>query len=218
MLPRRRDGPVCPLLAGSCKGRWPAYHHRARRPDGRLRLRALPRSGGGKSGLHGNTVPGNARRGRLQGKCHRKQTAGRDPNSDLPARLKGCGKSAPRARQRERHGKPHREQDQIGTACRQPQPSGAEAGRRCFRAAVRVGRARRPVTGVPDEWPSSAVAAEHRTRLTGRLAASLRTLPLRAPAFPAQKKHNKNKKRSLAGRRDRRASRTPANFAGTQSR
>src|SRR5499426_2838175 len=34
------------------------------------------------------------------------------------ARVKGCGKSAPRARQRERHGKPHREQDQIGTTRR----------------------------------------------------------------------------------------------------
>src|SRR3546814_5991690 len=33
------------------------------------------RRAGGKSGLHGNTVPGNARRGRPQGKCHRKQTA-----------------------------------------------------------------------------------------------------------------------------------------------
>jgi len=30
---------------------------------------------GGKSGLHGSMVPGNARRGRPQGKCHRKQTA-----------------------------------------------------------------------------------------------------------------------------------------------
>ncbi len=29
---------------------------------------------GGKSGLHGRTVPGNARRGRPQGKRHRKQT------------------------------------------------------------------------------------------------------------------------------------------------
>ena len=29
----------------------------------------------GKSGLHGNTVPVNGRRGRPQGKCHRKQTA-----------------------------------------------------------------------------------------------------------------------------------------------
>src|SRR3546814_17423041 len=38
--------------------------------------------GGGKSGLHGNTVPGNARRGRPQGKCHRKQTAG--PSGHVP--------------------------------------------------------------------------------------------------------------------------------------
>ena len=32
------------------------------------------------------------------------------------ARVKRCGKSAPRQRQRRRHGKPHREQDRIGTA------------------------------------------------------------------------------------------------------
>src|SRR5579871_5511084 len=56
-------------------------------------------------------------------------------------RVKRCGKSAPRGRQRTRHGKPHREQDQIGTAYT------------CFRVAVRVGRARRPVTDVPEEWP-----------------------------------------------------------------
>src|SRR5271165_4377621 len=30
------------------------------------------------------------------------------------ARVKGCGKSAPRGRQRQRHGKPRREQDRIG--------------------------------------------------------------------------------------------------------
>jgi hypothetical protein len=30
---------------------------------------------GGKSGLHGDTAPDNIRRGRPQGKCHRKQTA-----------------------------------------------------------------------------------------------------------------------------------------------
>ena len=29
----------------------------------------------GKSGLHGVRMPGNARRGQPQGKCHRKQTA-----------------------------------------------------------------------------------------------------------------------------------------------
>ena len=58
-------------------------------------------------------MPGNARRGRPQGKCHRKQTAG---PLGCPARVKGCGKSAPRPRQRGRHGKPHREQNRIGAA------------------------------------------------------------------------------------------------------
>ena len=33
--------------------------------------------------------------------------------------MKRCGKSAPRIRQRNRHGKPHREQDRIGTATRE---------------------------------------------------------------------------------------------------
>ena len=32
------------------------------------------------------------------------------------ARVKRCGKSAPHRRQRRRHGKPHREQDQVGAA------------------------------------------------------------------------------------------------------
>src|SRR4051812_40863108 len=65
------------------------------------------------------------------------------------ARVKRWGKSPPRERQRKRHGKPHREQDQIGAARR-------ATGKRCFRAAARVGRARRSVTGVPEEWPSIA--------------------------------------------------------------
>ena len=72
-------------------------------------------AGGGKSGLHGSTVPGNARRGRPQGKCHRNIP----PTCRLrrrAARVKWCGKSAPRRRQRRRQGKPHREQDQVGTA------------------------------------------------------------------------------------------------------
>ena len=88
-------------------------------------LRQSPKGGrGGKSGLHGHTVPDNDRRARAQGKCHREQTAA--SHLSLPAcresrergavRVKGCGKSAPRRRQRRRHGKPHREQDRIGTA------------------------------------------------------------------------------------------------------
>ncbi len=43
----------------------------ARRLDGRC----CTTCDRGKSGLHGNTVPVNGRRGRPQGKCHRKQTA-----------------------------------------------------------------------------------------------------------------------------------------------
>ncbi len=66
--------------------------------------------GRGKSGLHRNTVTANGRRGRPQGKCHRKQTA----CASARVRMKGCGKSAPRTWQQGRHGKPHREQDQIG--------------------------------------------------------------------------------------------------------
>ena len=59
------------------------------------------------------------------------------------ARLKWCGKSAPRLWQQRRHGKPHREQDQIGTA------------RDVFRIAVRVGRVRCVATHIPEEWSSS---------------------------------------------------------------
>ena len=127
--------------------------------------------GGGKSGLHGNTVPGNARRGRPQGKCNRKQTAG--ASSDPSVRVKGCGKSAPRSRRRDWHCKPHREQDRIGTAGRR-----FACGQARFRVVVRVGCARRPATGVPDEWSSIASSLGHRpwgrggdrTRLTDRLA------------------------------------------------
>ena len=43
--------------------------------------------------------------------------------------MKRCGKSAPRVRQRKRHGKPHREQDRIGTATRVVRESDNAAGR-----------------------------------------------------------------------------------------
>jgi hypothetical protein len=92
-------------------------------PDGRMAaLRG--RAGRGKSGLHGGTVPGNPRRGRPQGKCHRKYTAGPLRHAGRAARVKWCGKSAPRCRQRRRQGKPHREQDQVGAAG-DPERSGA---------------------------------------------------------------------------------------------
>src|ERR1700744_2053051 len=54
-------------------------------------------------------------------------------NEPLPpreaVRVKRCGKSAPRIRQRNRHGKPHREQDRIGMAERAVRESDNAAGR-----------------------------------------------------------------------------------------
>jgi hypothetical protein len=87
-------------------------------PDGRTAAVCRVRPAGrGKSGLHGNTVPANCRRGRPQGKCHRKQTARAPRFVPGPwARVKRCGKSAPRPWQQGRQGKPHREQDRIGAA------------------------------------------------------------------------------------------------------
>ena len=90
--------------------------HISRRPGSRC---AVAIRGGGKSGLHGNTVPANGRRGQPQGKCHRKQTAGAPrSNPRQTVRVKRCGKSAPRPWQQGRQGKPHREQDRIGVVGR----------------------------------------------------------------------------------------------------
>ena len=141
---------------------WAQAGRRISRPGGRSVVRR-----GGKSGLHGEAVPDNLRRGRPQGQCHREQTA-------LPrlvlrkVRVKGCGKSAPRTRQRGRHGKPHREQDRIGATRSSPRGEGRPAlqarrpgwlleaagnGRPRGMAATSVGSSRGP----------------YRTRLTGRL-------------------------------------------------
>jgi hypothetical protein len=127
-------------------------------PDGRCRIAGrlwpIRQSGGGKSGLHGDTVAANGRRGRPQGKCHRKQTAFGSPE----VRVKGCGKSAPRGRRRSWQGKPHREQDQIGVARR----ARKRGTRSVIRPATRVGCLRRPAMGAPDEWPSRRVLANTR--------------------------------------------------------
>jgi hypothetical protein len=106
-------------------------------------------------------MPGNARRGRPQGKCHRKQTAGVPP-----VRVKRCGKSAPPARQRGGHGKPHPEQDHVGTRAAPRRYVRARQAR--FRADVRVGCLTGPATAPLDEWPSPG--NRYRTRLTGHLA------------------------------------------------
>jgi hypothetical protein len=60
----------------------------------------------------------------------RESATERKPPASGPARVKGCGKSAPRRRQRRRHGKPRREQDRIG-ATRARQRAQARLRARC---------------------------------------------------------------------------------------
>ena len=137
-------------------------------------MAALPFGEGGKSGLHGGTVPGNARRGRPQGKCHRKYTAGPSRMTGRPARVKRCGKSAPRRRQRRRQGKPHREQDQVGAAgipfAGMP---GEPSRRRSGRSHEALGNERPRGMAIPA--PRTSSSGRDRTRLTRRLALFLRT-------------------------------------------
>jgi hypothetical protein len=86
----------------------------------------------------------------------------------VAARVKGCGKSAPRRRQRRRHGKPHREQDRIGTA-RSPRESGISG------SVSGSGRPGRLLEAPGDRRPRGMAVARavhctpYRTRLTGRL-------------------------------------------------
>ena len=78
-----------------------------------------------------------------------------------PARVKRWGKSPPRDRQRKRHGKPHREQDQIGAA-RRATGSGVSAS-----PPGSVARGARQRASQRNGHPSPQ--GEDRTRLTGRL-------------------------------------------------
>jgi hypothetical protein len=139
-------------------------------------------------------VPDNVRRGRPQGKCNRKQTADhaapvcqqwRKPGrlrkrAGREARVKGCGKSAPRFRQRQRHGKPHREQDRIGIAGSSQASRVGEtrgAGRRGFEP-VSGPLSGLVARGAPQVAPQmnghrAGATPPYRTRLTGQLAICL---------------------------------------------
>ena len=110
-------------------------------------------------------MPGNARRGRPQGQCHREETAGSGERSRRPARVKRGGKSAPRPRRRGRHGKPHREQGQIGAARGWP----AMATQASF-PSRRPGRPREAPGNRRPRGMAIPASGQDRTRLTGRLA------------------------------------------------
>ena len=159
----------------------------ASRPDGR-RLK-----NGGKSGLHTDTAPDNVRRGRPQGKRHRKQTAGSlaaRPSSGK-ARVKGCGKSAPRGRQRRRHGKPRREQNRIGATrgalsaarpCPLAPPLGLVARGARRRASQRNGRHVGAMS--PGHTEPGLQAGWRLLRVSFKLGSSGPDLPMVGPSKP----------------------------------
>jgi len=120
--------------------------------DGRMavRVRQLEES----PGSHGDTVPDTSGGGD-PGKAPQKKTASAQVAKTAAARVKRCGKSAPRGG------------NGRGTAS----PPGARPNRTasaCFRAAVRVGRARRPATasqrnGHPQRKPRTEPVTGHLT-------------------------------------------------------
>ena len=160
------------------------------RRSSRYRLDATPRSPhargvsrpDGRSGDH-RKVAGEESPGSIDIRC-RITSGGGDPrdsateNEPLPgpkgraARVKRCGKSAPRFRQRNRHGKPHREQDRIGTATRTVREGDGGARERC--QARRPGRlleamCKRCPRGMAVTYRRRKSAVPYKTRLTGRL-------------------------------------------------
>ena len=92
----------------------------------------IPSRSVGRTAARGNSrkVAGEESPGSMDMRCRITSGGARKPGSGkvpqradrrgalrlAAARVKRCGKSAPRLRQRKRHGKPHREQDRIGTA------------------------------------------------------------------------------------------------------
>ncbi len=160
------SGRYAAIPARFAPGRLSPYLIPARGPGGRVALRRTEESPG-STGTRCRVTPGGSGFGRGQGKCHREQTA---HHLRVRARVKGCGKSAPRDRQRKRHGKPHREQDRIGAAYGE------------FRPVARVDCLSPHASAGLEEWPPIARTSLRgkgrvdRTRLTGPLALSLRVM------------------------------------------
>ena len=125
------------------------------RPDGRSGKgrKAAGEESPGSMDIRCRITSGGATPGTVPQKTNRRGALPRAASTT--ARVKWCGKSAPRRRQRRRHGKPHREQNRIGTVW-SASPRGGALQDRCPNPAVRVGCSKRRATGVPEEWPSRA--------------------------------------------------------------
>ena len=116
----------------------------------------------GKSGLHEDRVPGNARPGQPEGKRHREETAlvsrvrlRRTPK----AMVKRWGKSPPRTGQPGRYGKPHPEQCRIGASRGLVLAKAGIPPQGYFSPEVRVGSLIALVTGATEEWSSKGPVA-----------------------------------------------------------
>ena len=146
------------------------HHNSVSRPDGR-------------SGNH-RKVAGEESPGSIDIRCRITSGGGNPRDSatenEPPAfalrgfgavRVKRCGKSAPRVRQRKRHGKPHREQNRIGTATRTVRASDNTAGRCQARCPGRLLEAmcKHGPRGMAVTHCLRKQAMPYKTRLTGRL-------------------------------------------------
>jgi len=78
------------------------------RPGGRRRIQTAREESPGSTGQGAGQRPAEATRGKAPQKTNRRRK---------PARVKRCGKSAPRPWRHGRHGKPHPEQGHIGEQC-----------------------------------------------------------------------------------------------------
>jgi hypothetical protein len=166
----RRDAAGWPDLVAER----PAERSERAETPGLTRLRPRPSKARGSDGwmaAPGGQPFGEESPGSTETRC-RITSGGGDPRESAtenkpparfagPARVKRWGKSPPRDRQRKRHGKPHREQDQIGAA-RRATGSGVSAS-----PPGSVARGARQRASQRNGHPS--LSGEDRTRLTGRL-------------------------------------------------
>jgi hypothetical protein len=117
----------------------------------------------GKSGLHEERVPGNARPGQPEGKRHREETA----PAQAGVMVKRWSKSPPQVWQQDWHGKPHPEQCRIGASRGLVPAFAGIPPQGYFSPEVRVGSLIALVTSATEEWSSKGGNPRDRTRLTG---------------------------------------------------
>ena len=173
-----------PQAESSCRAKnWAARAARSAPLTAAVRPAHIRRGSAGRAAApYGPGSCGEESPGSMERRC-RITSGGGDPRDSATesrppchrrVRVKGCGKSAPRTRQRGRHGKPHREQDRIGATC---PPARDGTGR-----LSRPDRSGWLLEAVGDDRPrgmaatsGASSAGPYRTRLTGRLILSAPT-------------------------------------------